>query len=1081
MAVLTLFLIFLPFITFAETEFEGEVSGEWTTEGSPYVQVGDAEVPADESLTILPGVEVILGEDMRLTCNGIIIAQGTEEDTIRIHGPEGLVSGDLRFTEGEDTLFFTYCRFDSLNRAFYGYGRTLIVDRCSFINIERIELSEGTALFSNNYFYADIQVSEVDLGVPMGQHRGMQRALIENHLTNDVRYVLQEVEEVEFISNEAQRYNDPPADPRYSSVSIRDCQNVLVTDNLNHEIGLTNPFERLESVTIRDNTLNRLTIHQVFNLEVVVQDNIINHLSISQSRATVTDNYILNGMRVTGWNAAVARARLERNVIVECINLGDTCFVELTNNTIVKPHNRSINDELISSMHGNSFQCSVNMTNNILISYSAVTYAVGDDVDYLEGGYNCFWGVEGTYGGRDENLEGDIIQNPVFIGGHPFEYRLQANSPCIDAGDPEMEHDPDGTRADIGAYYYDQDAGMPPAIISRHDMYIGNGMHFRYVARATDEGDRINFEFEGLPDWLEIEENERRDFVSDSVVVSGDVPDDQEDFVFIVHAFDEDEMEDTLSVQVFVYPFTVLTGQIGGVLSVEDSPYLVVDTAWVSTDDSLIIEPGCELYDYNIKYEDRNKSHIIIEGFIRAVGSEQDSIYLGKIENNRNSSIFELNPNPNVRSEFSYCLFKNTGFSSYQSISLTHCRIDSEYVPMYGIDSENIVEDCLFIGGRLRAHGSGNISRNRFFSNGIGEGIKIIENDSIVVDNNQINGSRFNGISIYGGSYMYIHNNMIDSCLGGVYGGISVRGFFDRDISPPFNIKIISNTIKNCNKGLFSYAFRHNIKISNNLVYSGINEGICLLQDTTLIVNNIIADYNTGCKISASPDLHFVSNIGNNLFLDNNVLLDVEYPEVMDGVLQYNSFFGTDTLGDSLEYLGHLIQLNAKGDSCDAGFNIYLDPLTVNTDSLDFHLYEDSPLIDAGNPDSVFFDVDGTVNDIGLYGGPYGEEYEYPSGVGESDIPVPEGFTLDRPYPNPFNISTNFTFNLPAHGIVDINIYDTIGRLIFSDKLNDLQAGSHRYTWQGIDNKGRPLPTGIYYLELTYKGAKLVKRVVLLK
>ena len=33
---------------------------------------------------------------------------------------------------------------------------------------------------------------------------------------------------------------------------------------------------------------------------------------------------------------------------------------------------------------------------------------------------------------------------------------LQPNSPCIDAGDPNSELDPDGTRADMGAFYYDQ-------------------------------------------------------------------------------------------------------------------------------------------------------------------------------------------------------------------------------------------------------------------------------------------------------------------------------------------------------------------------------------------------------------------------------------------------------------------------------------------------------------------------------------------------------------------------------------------------------------------------------------------------
>jgi hypothetical protein len=64
---------------FAQTEFEGEISGEWDIEGSPYIQVGEANVPEDESLEILPGVEVFIGEGMLLRCNGLITAIGTED------------------------------------------------------------------------------------------------------------------------------------------------------------------------------------------------------------------------------------------------------------------------------------------------------------------------------------------------------------------------------------------------------------------------------------------------------------------------------------------------------------------------------------------------------------------------------------------------------------------------------------------------------------------------------------------------------------------------------------------------------------------------------------------------------------------------------------------------------------------------------------------------------------------------------------------------------------------------------------------------------------------------------------------
>jgi len=51
---------------------------------------------------------------------------------------------------------------------------------------------------------------------------------------------------------------------------------------------------------------------------------------------------------------------------------------------------------------------------------------------------------------------GNISSDPLFIDPNIGDYHLQYNSPCIDAGDPNSPKDLDRTRADIGAYYFDQ-------------------------------------------------------------------------------------------------------------------------------------------------------------------------------------------------------------------------------------------------------------------------------------------------------------------------------------------------------------------------------------------------------------------------------------------------------------------------------------------------------------------------------------------------------------------------------------------------------------------------------------------------
>jgi hypothetical protein len=53
----------------------------------------------------------------------------------------------------------------------------------------------------------------------------------------------------------------------------------------------------------------------------------------------------------------------------------------------------------------------------------------------------------------------DFSADPLFAGAAMYDYSLMPLSPCIDAGSPEtMYNDPDGTRNDVGAFAYDQNA-----------------------------------------------------------------------------------------------------------------------------------------------------------------------------------------------------------------------------------------------------------------------------------------------------------------------------------------------------------------------------------------------------------------------------------------------------------------------------------------------------------------------------------------------------------------------------------------------------------------------------------------------
>ena len=83
--------------------------------------------------------------------------------------------------------------------------------------------------------------------------------------------------------------------------------------------------------------------------------------------------------------------------------------------------------------------------------------------------------------------------------------------------------------------------------------------------------------------------------------------------------------------------------------------------------------------------------------------------------------------------------------------------------------------------------------------------------------------------------------------------------------------------------------------------------------------------------------------------------------------------------------------------------------------------------------------------------------------------------------PNPFNPVTTIVFGLDEASHASLEIYDATGRLV--RLLVDDQLGANRYerTWDGKDNAGRPVASGVYFYKLVTKDFTQTKKMVLLK
>jgi hypothetical protein len=362
----------------------------------------------------------------------------------------------------------------------------------------------------------------------------------------------------------------------------------------------------------------------------------------------------------------------------------------------------------------------------------------------------------------------------------------------------------------------------------------------------------------------------------------------------------------------------------------------------------------------------------------------------------------------------------------------------------------------------------------------------IVKNFYIKVSDNNIGG----GINLHDFNSL-VENNKIEGCSVGIVFGSS---------SSIIKNNIISN-FNDVGVLIISTSFNYYPVVDNNLILApspsntiGINVSI---NSRPTIKNNIIfldGAYASGYAGGGSDSTWVYNNlvVANRLYIgfDNSIVPTFEYGNAVIGngtgvgftaenknilknniavnlqkgfskgnannpVIKYNDAWGNGTM----DYFSF------TPDST----NLSIDPMFVN-DSSDFHLQMFSPLIDKGDP--TILDKDGTRSDIGIYGGPFGERYDY------KDLPPrpPRGLILTKN-------SSLVTIKWNKNTETDFNHYNlyrdtvsgfTIGDKTFVSSLTDtayrhiIQSGATKYYYKltAADNQGNISPIseelGIY-------------------
>lgn len=99
----------------------------------------------------------------------------------------------------------------------------------------------------------------------------------------------------------------------------------------------------------------------------------------------------------------------------------------------------------------------------------------------------------------------------------------------------------------------------------------------------------------------------------------------------------------------------------------------------------------------------------------------------------------------------------------------------------------------------------------------------------------------------------------------------------------------------------------------------------------------------------------------------------------------------------------------------------------------------------------------------------------------EDHVQTPVFDRLSQNYPNPFNPHTIIAFDLGKAQNISLDIYNTKGQLVRNLATGQMGEGNHRVTWNGKDNTGRSLASGIYFYRLKTESYSSTRKMLLLK
>ena len=188
-----------------------------------------------------------------------------------------------------------------------------------------------------------------------------------------------------------------------------------------------------------------------------------------------------------------------------------------------------------------------------------------------------------------------------------------------------------------------------------------------------------------------------------------------------------------------------------------------------------------------------------------------------------------------------------------------------------------------------------------------------------------------------------------------------------------------------------------------------------------------------------------------------------------------------------LEYDSNILKfIEIKKTGISEHFYVMINDL--ETGKLRFGCYGTLPIVETGKYLELVFEVideNASFSELNIESYRINAEPER-SGVitiimGNDQSQKPTRFFLYQNYPNPFNPTTVIKYQLAKDNLVKLQIYDVLGRLLKTLVESDQKIGNYEITWDGTDNNGNLLTSGLYLCKLKAGEFQAVTKLLFLK